>query len=161
AMNNSALIISSSSAQDQYFSGYVKSLDGEDWPWATMPTGVLEGEYVSNLETDERDMINTLGQLTLGLLLAFEARPEYYTPGSRQKAARHSKREIWTPNILGSGYRIKGASEQKGGTHASPRLHWRRGHYRIQRFGAGLTETKRIWIEPVLVGAGEGGQDAA
>ena len=37
-------------------------------------------------------------------------------------------------------------------THASPRLHLRRGHIRTQRYGTGLEKSKRIWIEPTLVG---------
>lgn len=38
------------------------------------------------------------------------------------------------------------------GIHASVRVHWRRGHWRQQRHGAGRALIKRIWIKPVLVG---------
>lgn len=31
--------------------------------------------------------------------------------------------------------------------------HWRRGHWRNQRFGKALTETRLLWIRPTMVGA--------
>ncbi len=37
------------------------------------------------------------------------------------------------------------------GTHASPKPHWRIGHYRTQPHGPGLSNSKRIFIKPVLV----------
>lgn len=38
------------------------------------------------------------------------------------------------------------ASAPKGTTHASPRQHWRRGHWRNTKTG------KKVWIDPMLVG---------
>jgi len=40
------------------------------------------------------------------------------------------------------------------GTHASPKPHWRKGHYRHQACGPQLTERKLIFVKPVLVMAG-------
>lgn len=45
--------------------------------------------------------------------------------------------------------------ETPAGTHASPRLHWRRGHFRNQAYGVKHSERKVIWIEPTLIGADE------
>jgi hypothetical protein len=44
------------------------------------------------------------------------------------------------------------------GTTRSTGMHWRRGHFRMQRYGQGLELCRRIWIMPVLVlpGAEEG-----
>lgn len=42
------------------------------------------------------------------------------------------------------------------GTHGSLRTHWRRGHWRLQRHGEGLSQSKRIWIKPVMVGSDQG-----
>lgn len=39
------------------------------------------------------------------------------------------------------------------GSGGSLRTHWRRGHWRFQRHGEGLSQRKRIWIKPVLVGS--------
>ena len=38
------------------------------------------------------------------------------------------------------------------GTHASPRLHWRRGHYRT------ISSGKKVWIDPMLVGDEKNGK---
>ena len=38
------------------------------------------------------------------------------------------------------------------GTHASPRLHWRRGHWRNTKTG------KKVWIDPMLVGDEKNGK---
>lgn len=40
----------------------------------------------------------------------------------------------------------------KGGSHASPSPHWRRGHWRRSAVGEGRLERKWNWIQPVLVG---------
>jgi hypothetical protein len=48
-------------------------------------------------------------------------------------------------------------SAHHGGHHAPPRLHWRRGHVRRQRYGIGRRRTKTIWVAPVLVGDAERG----
>lgn len=37
------------------------------------------------------------------------------------------------------------------GTHRSPRPHWRKGHYRRQRHGAGNTLSKLVFIKPIMV----------
>lgn len=36
-------------------------------------------------------------------------------------------------------------------TSSSPRTHWRRGHWRNQRHGENLKNTKLVWIKPTLV----------
>ena len=73
-------------------------------------------------------------------------------------------REFWSPNVIGAKYKFKRevptivdgkfvTGQRATGTHASPRLHWRRGHYRNQAFGHQRKERKTIWIEPCLIGA--------
>lgn len=42
------------------------------------------------------------------------------------------------------------------GANGSLRTHWRRGHWRLQRHGEGLSQCKRIWIKPVMVGSDHG-----
>lgn len=37
------------------------------------------------------------------------------------------------------------------GSNKHVRAHWRRGHLRAQRFGSGLSQSKVLWIKPVLV----------
>lgn len=45
----------------------------------------------------------------------------------------------------------KEPSQDQGGTHASPRPHWRKGHFRMQPFGPQNSQRKRIYIKPVMV----------
>lgn len=49
------------------------------------------------------------------------------------------------------GREISTAGTGLGGS--SVRTHWRRGHWRQQRHGVGLSLVKRLWIKPVLVAA--------
>lgn len=36
----------------------------------------------------------------------------------------------------------------------SVKMHWRRGHFRVQHFGEGNSETKVIWLQPMLINSG-------
>lgn len=56
---------------------------------------------------------------------------------------------FWKPAMIGLGLTVTGTSTQ--GNHASPFAHLRRGHWRWQNFGKGLSQRRRIWIEPTLV----------
>lgn len=80
------------------------------------------------------------------------ARPEKTKKGRRVD-------ELWHPNLIGWDYRARRIDPAQGahGTHASPRMHWRRGHMRNQPYGHkpwSEDSPKRItWIEPVLINA--------
>lgn len=70
------------------------------------------------------------------------------------------KRRKEKSNLTAQGYtvvRLVGQEVADSQTRVSSagtlRVHWRRGHWRIQRHGQGLVERKRIWIKPVLVGS--------
>lgn len=63
------------------------------------------------------------------------------------------------PRWIGESYQIKTerlSNSDSPGTHASPRTHWRRGHWRCIEPGEGKQwkESKRLWIEPILINAG-------
>ena len=109
----------------------------------------------SNLDLTDTEFLEEVGVVALGTLLAISARPQLLEPAKRLKVvkAREGTKEFWTPNVVGRAYRER--RESLGGTHASPRMHWRRGHFRQQHFGIGRKEVKTIWIEPCLVAAGE------
>lgn len=99
------------------------------------------------------------------LMLALTAQPEFIETGSLSRPAKmkHGRQrdELWNPNLIGWSYQAKrvGATTGASGTHASPRLHWRRGHMRNQPYGPKpWTETslkKLLWIKPVLICASE------
>lgn len=104
-------------------------------------------------EEADQSVIEQLGVLVFGTLLALAARPELMTKGRLEKKVERKDRvlEFWSPNVIGKNYQL--SKESQGGTHASPRMHWRRGHFRMQVCGHARAERKRIWLEPCLVAA--------
>lgn len=123
----------------------------------------------------------------LKLLCVLNWRDNLIEPAQCIRPARHRRgsvrSELWSPNIIGRRYRPRSESVTPAGTHASPRLHWRRGHATFQVIGkkedlvpvAVLARNengeidwprveeatrqrfwkshKRVWVDPILVGA--------
>jgi hypothetical protein len=108
------------------------------------------------LDASERDVWG----YALNAILIMTEVPELLEP-ARMLERRPGKGgaapvEWWAPFWLGRTYvTVRPQREPGDGTHASPRLHWRRGHWTRQVFGVGRAERKRIWIRPLLVNAGE------
>lgn len=133
---------------------------------------------------ETRFMLSLL-KLSLNMVLAMESRPQLLETGSNIGHATVAKgrvsSQIWTPNLLGARYKLVRTDEHNG-THASPRSHWRRGHFRRQNIAKKLCqvckhprsvheddvcmidgcephifvpmiEYKTVWIDPVLVNA--------
>lgn len=90
---------------------------------------------------EEREISNKIITFTINLLLALTAAPEHIKTGSCErpeqfKRGRLVREALWGPNVIGGDYRIKRSSSAAGdGTHASPRMHWRRGHMTHLAFG--------------------------
>lgn len=49
------------------------------------------------------------------------------------------------------------ATDDAGTSGHTVRTHWRRGHWRMQPCGAKLSNVKRVWVRPTLVGRDSGG----
>jgi len=103
----------------------------------------------------DKAMTDRVSALMLKLLVVLNTRPNLVERGhcvrpQRLKRGRVKHRELWSPNLIGWRYQVKRSGTQ---IHASPRLHWRRGHLRNQPFGPGRRQRRLVWIEPVLVGA--------
>jgi len=110
----------------------------------------------------DKEVTDRLSALMLKLLVILNTRPQFVEAGKcvRPQKIKHGRVqycELWSPNLIGRGYRT--IREDLGGTHASPRLHWRRGHVRNQPHGPRWSLRKPVWIEPVLVGL-QAGTDA-
>lgn len=108
-------------------------------------------------EADDRKLQEAVISFAVKLMCTLTARPDLIQSGActrpmRIKHGKVSKAELWSPNVIGWAYRAERPVPQ-GGTHASPRLHWRRGHMRNQTYGPQSGLRKLIWIEPVLVNA--------
>lgn len=123
------------------------------------------GLFDVTLTEKDTEFCEKMTTIALGTLLAMNARPELVERGKfiRRVTKADKIREFWTPNIIGRKYKLKREvpkiidgkfvyTTHEHGTHASPRMHWRRGHFRNQAHGAGRRERKTIWIEPTLIG---------
>jgi hypothetical protein len=103
----------------------------------------------------DKEITDRLSALMLKLLVILNTRPQFVESGRcvRPQKIKHGRIqycELWSPNVIGRGYRT--IREDYGGSHASPRLHWRRGHVRNQPHGPRWSLRKPIWVEPLLVG---------
>lgn len=109
------------------------------------------------LTKEDNSFMGRAMHLLFGTLLLMNARPDLVTTARLEKRVPGKRgecpREFWTPNIIGEHYLIRRErGPALGGTHASPRDHWVRGHYREQAFGPRYSLHKEIWIEPYFVG---------
>jgi hypothetical protein len=115
-------------------------------------------ESATNLEL-ELSFINKLRNLLIQTFLYQQTyRPrEVYIPENSQTTKQQAQSRIkpLSPIIIGKDYRIQRSQENfNGGTHTSPRTHWRSGHWRNQPYGKRENpQYKTIWLEPVLVGS--------
>lgn len=92
------------------------------------------GTFDLPLTSDDQGFLLLCRSLVFGLLMVMNARPSLISYGRREgKQSKKSQREFWTPNVIGRGYRAQ--REHQGGTHASPKAGWRRGHYTHQVVG--------------------------
>lgn len=120
----------------------------------TSPHLDINSVYDEVMTEEDDKFVEKIGALVFGVLLALTIRPDLLTKEELLKSIPGKKggffREFWSPNVIGKHYITKTIFGE--GTHASPRLHWRRGHFRQQVCGSHLALRKTIWIEPVWVG---------
>lgn len=105
----------------------------------------------------EKAFLDQINAFVIKLVFAMAARPQYLEREFLERPAKFKngvivRDELWHPNILGQNYQ---ASSSGDGTHASPRLHWRRGHFHTVSHGKGRTLKRLDWFEPVMVGGSD------
>lgn len=113
--------------------------------------------YSTNTEEENRKVVNRMSNLAINILLAMTTQPELISPERVIRAAKKDgkrvvRRALWKPNFIGEHFRIVYEHGDGAGTHRSPYAHWRKGHWRNQRYGEKLSLVKRLWIQPVFVG---------
>jgi hypothetical protein len=116
-----------------------------------LPTEPLQTGFQTAIATDGKEFLARIAHLVFNTLRLMLARPELVSMGSLVKQVhnkRHSNRAFWSPNTIGTDYRMRRESRPLGGTHTSPRGHWVRGFWRDQAHGPNYSEHKEIWIEP-------------
>jgi len=94
------------------------------------------GEEAAKVQAD-KELTERVSALMLKLLVILNMRPSLITSGAQQrprrvKHAREWRHELWSANFIGQGYRL---ARQREGSHASPRIHIRRGHVTWQITG--------------------------
>ncbi len=65
---------------------------------------------------------------------------------------KQNSNSLYSPLWIGKNYQSKIKHISKG-SHASPRLHVRRGHWRSVPYGEKRSLRKQVWIQPTVVGA--------
>lgn len=89
----------------------------------------------------EKALQDKLTVFAIKLMLAFTARPQVIKKGDVARTAKFKngkqiRDELWNPNLVGWYYVIKRSGQGPGtGTHASPRMSWRPGHFTHQFIG--------------------------
>jgi hypothetical protein len=163
----------SSFRQDEMAGAVATDYAYSDWTGASKE--IVEGK---------KEAADKVSLLILKLLCVLQWRDGLIKQGTITRPAHTKNGEarppLWSPNLIGANYRY--VSAPGTGTHSSPRIHLRRGHWRYQaiekrgetvhvwslpRTGEGYIDWaqvseehkqafwrthKRIWIEPVLVG---------
>lgn len=105
---------------------------------------------------EEVKLLNEITILSTKVLLAMTARSGFTTTGTQSRKASFKngvqiKEALWHPNIIGHGYKFSTANNGDSGHHASPKMHWRRGHFHTVLYGKGRSQRRNDWFEPVLV----------
>ncbi|MDJ1174887.1 hypothetical protein [Roseofilum capinflatum] len=126
--------------------------------------GILDrgGEQIeTGIEYEENDkaFIDEVNDLCFNFLLYLSTKPEIIEAEPREatkvsgKGFGKSEKRLLEPQMVGADYKqsIESKRTPGGGTHASPRTHWRMGHWRRVAIGAGRVERSWRWIKPVLV----------
>jgi hypothetical protein len=131
----------------------------------TVRSGAIEHRAIDIEDDDDYnpqtiiEINDYLQSLFLRLILIMECRPELVETEAEivrinQGFSKAKEKEFYQPLWIGKNYSIKKDVQDKGGTHSSPRVHWRRGFLRNQPYGEGRQLRKLVWIEPVLVMGG-------
>jgi hypothetical protein len=119
--------------------------------------GVAETEGNPRLESEEQAnryarVLTGLVWRSLALLSQPAAAAEMAFPRTRRPKLARSGVAGWTWHLVDiTSSRIRAAAQQHGGTHASPRWHIRRGHWRT------LVDGRRVFVRACEVGDADKG----
>lgn len=119
------------------------------------------GYYDRNTDPDtEQGFLRTVDAIALQTILYLQTYPEDLETASGKKLARKPAQakgsRKFEPLWIGRDYIRSMPAQAKGGHHASPRSHWRRGHWRRVATGEGRKDREWRWIQPCLIKGGSG-----
>jgi hypothetical protein len=111
--------------------------------------------YGGSFTSDDDMFLKKAVSMAINVTMVMATRPELidedYSQIIKPPQQKINGKKPYNPNWVGRNYRVK--SDFQGGTHSSPCIHWRRGHWRQQAVGVGRSLRRNMWIEPMLVGA--------
>ncbi len=111
----------------------------------------MEGSFV--MSASDNTLIAAAVSILFGILFVMQARPQLVERGlAIGKKTQHGV-EFWSPNVIGRLYQITRQGPESGEVGVSPRMHWRRGHWRRQAYGPQHSLRRDQWIEPMLIAA--------
>lgn len=107
------------------------------------------GEW--SIETTDKDMFNVIVLIIRALKRINETKPDGYRPIIKRDALNKKRAAKGKPLLIYDWHTVKlpnqsEKQEPQGGTHASPRAHQRRGHWRNLKSG------KRVFVRDCWVG---------
>ncbi|MFW6359392.1 MAG: hypothetical protein ACOC0N_09315 [Chroococcales cyanobacterium] len=117
------------------------------------------GELTNLEQENEVTFLNKFRAFCFNLMFVLEKRPELITEEVNQPkgfGTQQKTNKFKTPVWLGKEYRIKYISETQSNDTStgkgSPKCtHFRKGHFRRQKWGKNREKEKLIWIDPVMV----------
>lgn len=128
-----------------------------EWEASTQEPMTIHGKIAVPLPDDKKFSANFV-RLALNACFIISEHAEMIEGPKVLKRIKarigNGKIELWSPRWVGRSFRRPLPTPGiETGSHASPRLHWRRGHWRDQRHGEALQLRKRLWIQPTIVNA--------
>ena len=127
------------------------------------PTADLDGLNIRAMHeedktTDDRSFSTLIHSFVLNCAFVIANRPDLVegllNNSNKTLQIKEKDNSLASPRWIGRNYKRRISSFEKVGTHQSPVMHWRRGHWRNQPIGAKeLKQRKFMWIEPILVGS--------
>lgn len=150
---------------DGYCLTYSDAEYEDRWSYNMASNFIADKEFNEEDTPEAREHFAKIGAYQEGLksiviqtLLYLQTRPEDVTPINpyslapvEPKQAKKGGKKRYTPLMIGKQFKPRTETVSLGGTHASPRTHWRRGHWRRVAIGEGRGERKWHWFQPVLV----------
>jgi hypothetical protein len=140
-----------------------------DLPTRRSPEGMALDVGTVDVDPDSQDPTirersrtsDHIVSIAVNALMVLNFRGDLLGPEPPQRSKRKGQFPSFTAKTarplrwLGETYRVP-ASADHGGSHASPRMHLRRAHWRSQPCGPGWTQRRWTWIDHVLVNSGQG-----
>jgi hypothetical protein len=125
--------------------------------------GIDQERLAVTPKQDEEFNVHLAGIAANILMYMMAAQEGNFTAREEGVVARKAKPQkgvdaLWNPSWIGREYQHPAGCRNLGGSHASPRVHWRRAHYRRQYYGAGRSQVRTILIPRKLVNASTAAQ---